>query len=43
VGCVIGCDGVDAIVRQEIGVKAGLTTAQQEAQTLLDADVRLMP
>jgi multiple sugar transport system substrate-binding protein len=35
-------DNVDAIMRQEIGVKAGLTKAQAEAQVLLDADVRLM-
>jgi multiple sugar transport system substrate-binding protein len=35
-------DNVDAIMRQEIGVRAGLVKAQQEAQTLLDADVRLM-
>jgi multiple sugar transport system substrate-binding protein len=35
-------DNVDAVMRQEIGVKAGLAKAQQEAQTLLDADVRLM-
>lgn len=35
-------DNVDAIMRQEIGVKAGLIKAQAEAQVLLDADVRLM-
>jgi multiple sugar transport system substrate-binding protein len=35
-------DNVDAILRQEIGVKAGLAKAQQEAQLLLDEDVRLM-
>ena len=35
-------DNVDAVMRQEIGIRAGLAKAQQEAQTLLDADVRLM-
>ena len=35
-------DSVDAIMRQEIGPKAGLEKAQREAQALLDEDVRLM-
>ena len=35
-------DNVDAIMRQETGPKAGLEKMQREAQTLLDADVRLM-
>ena len=34
--------GVAAIMRQEIGVKAGLAKMQQEAQVALDADVALM-
>lgn len=34
--------GVGAIMRQEIGAKAALTRTQQEAQTALDDDVRLM-
>ena len=33
---------VDAVMRQEIGVKAGLIKAQAEAQALLDADLLLM-
>jgi ABC-type glycerol-3-phosphate transport system substrate-binding protein len=33
---------LDAIMRKEIGIKAGLTKAQQESQLLLDEDVRLM-
>jgi multiple sugar transport system substrate-binding protein len=35
-------DNVQAIVRQDVGVKAGLTKMQQEAQALLDEDLRLM-
>jgi multiple sugar transport system substrate-binding protein len=35
-------DGVAAIMRQEIGVKDGLTKTQQETQVLLDEDVKLM-
>jgi sn-glycerol 3-phosphate transport system substrate-binding protein len=33
---------LDTILRKEVGIKAGLTKAQQEAQVLLDEDVRLM-
>jgi hypothetical protein len=35
-------DQIDAIMRQEIGPKAGLAQAQREAQALLDQDIRLM-
>ena len=35
-------NGVIAIVRQDVGVKAGLAQMQKEAQTLLDEDVKLM-
>jgi multiple sugar transport system substrate-binding protein len=35
-------NGVQAIIRQDVGVKAGLAQMQQEAQTLLDADLQLM-
>jgi multiple sugar transport system substrate-binding protein len=35
-------NGVQAIIRQDIGVKAGLTKLQQEAQTLLDEDLKLI-
>jgi multiple sugar transport system substrate-binding protein len=33
---------LDAILRKEVGIKAGLAKAQQEAQVLLDEDVRMM-
>jgi multiple sugar transport system substrate-binding protein len=33
---------VSAILRQDVGIKAGLSEAQQQAQQLLDEDVRLM-
>lgn len=33
---------IDAIMRQEVGIKAGLTQAQKEAQLLLDDDIKLM-
>ena len=33
---------IGAIMRKEIGAKAGLVTAQREAQLLLDEDLRLM-
>ncbi len=36
-------DGVISIMREEIGARAGLTKMQQEAQTLLDDDLRLLP
>lgn len=36
-------DGVIAIMREEVGAKAGLTRMQQEAQTLLDEDLRQFP
>jgi multiple sugar transport system substrate-binding protein len=36
-------DGVIAIMKEEIGAKAGLARIQQEAQTLLDEDLRLLP
>jgi sn-glycerol 3-phosphate transport system substrate-binding protein len=35
-------NNVQAIIRQDIGVKAGLAKMQQEAQALLDEDLRLM-
>jgi multiple sugar transport system substrate-binding protein len=35
-------DNVNAILKQEVGVKDGLGRAQRDAQTLLDEDVRLM-
>lgn len=35
-------DNINAIMRQEIGIKAGLAKAQQEAQVLLDEDILLM-
>ena len=35
-------NGVVAIVRQDVGIKAGLTQIQKEAQTLLDEDIKLM-
>jgi multiple sugar transport system substrate-binding protein len=35
-------NGVVAIVRQDIGAKAGLAQMQKETQTLLDEDVKLM-
>ncbi|HEX2035669.1 MAG TPA: extracellular solute-binding protein [Chloroflexota bacterium] len=35
-------NAVATILREEVGAKAGLATAQQEAQTLLDEDVKLM-
>ena len=34
--------GVAAILREEVGIKDGLARMQQEAQQLLDEDVRLM-
>jgi hypothetical protein len=34
---------VIAIMKEEIGAKAGLARIQQEAQTLLDEDLRLLP
>ena len=33
---------VQTIIRQEIGIKAGLAQIQREAQTLLDEDLKLM-
>ncbi len=36
-------DGVVAIMREEVGAKAGLARIQQEAQTMLDDDLRLLP
>jgi multiple sugar transport system substrate-binding protein len=36
-------DGVIAIVREELGAKAGLTRIQQETQAILDEDLRLLP
>jgi ABC-type glycerol-3-phosphate transport system substrate-binding protein len=35
-------DNVNAILKQEVGVKDGLSRAQRDAQTFLDEDVRLM-
>ena len=35
-------NNVDAILRKEQGVKAGLASAQREAQALLDEDLKLM-
>jgi multiple sugar transport system substrate-binding protein len=35
-------NAIGAIMRKEVGAKAGLITAQREAQALLDDDVRLM-
>jgi maltose-binding protein MalE len=35
-------DGVVAIMREEVGAKAGLARIQQEAQALLDEDLRLL-
>ncbi len=35
-------DGVIAIMREEVGAKAGLAKIQQEMQTLLDEDLRLL-
>jgi hypothetical protein len=36
-------DGVVAIMREEVGAKAGLARVQQEAQAMLDEDLRLLP
>jgi multiple sugar transport system substrate-binding protein len=36
-------DGVVAIMREEVGAKAGLARIQQEAQAMLDDDLRLLP
>ena len=35
-------NNINAILRQEVGPKAGLASAQREAQALLDDDVRLL-
>ena len=35
-------DNVNAILKQEVGVKDGLGRAQRDAQAFLDEDVRLM-
>jgi multiple sugar transport system substrate-binding protein len=36
-------EGITAILREEVGARAGLARAQREAQALLDDDLRRLP